>query len=104
MRNILVALFCLAFAGVMTGCAAGVAPVTGVLFTEVSGPIAATTAGGSKTGTAMCTSILGAVAQGDCSIAAAKKAGGISTVSSVDYKTRSFLGLYAEVTTTVRGN
>ncbi len=88
----------------MYGCAAGVAPVTGYVFSEVSGPVVATTStGSSKTGTATCQSILGWVALGDCSIAAAKKSGGITNVSSVDYKTRSILGIYAEVTTTVAG-
>lgn len=89
--------------GMLSGCAAGVAPVTGFIFTEVSGPLAATTGAAARTGTATCQSILGAVALGDCSVDAAKKNGGITTVASVDYKTRSILGVYAEVTTVVRG-
>lgn len=88
----------------MYGCAAGVAPVTGFVFTEVSGPVVATTStASSKTGTATCQSILGWVALGDCSITTAKKNGNISSVSTVDYKTKSILGIYAEVTTTVKG-
>ena len=90
-------------ASVITGCAAGLTPVTGVLFTEVAGPLDAGAASGGKKGMAKCTSILGAVATGDCSIEAAKRAGGISQVASVDYKTRSILGLFAEVTTVVTG-
>ena len=89
--------------GALTGCAAGMSPVTGVLFTEVSGPLSATTGSAARTGTATCKSILGAVATGDCSIDAAKKNGGITTVASVDYKTRSILGFFAETTTIVRG-
>ena len=93
-----------ALATVTSGCAAGISPVTGFIYTNVKGANMATTAGGSKTGSATCISYLGAVAEGDCSIRAAKKNGGISTVSSVDYFTKSILGLYAEHTTLVRGN
>jgi hypothetical protein len=88
----------------MYGCAAGVAPVTGYVFSEVSGPVVATTStGSSKTGSATCESILGWVALGDCSIMTAKNNGNITNVSSVDYKTISILGLYAKVTTVVKG-
>lgn len=92
-----------ACASLFSGCAMGVSPVTGVIFTEVSGPLTATTGAAARTGTASCQSFLGAVALGDCSVDAAKKNGGITTVASVDYKTRSILGFYAEVTTIVRG-
>jgi hypothetical protein len=43
-------------------------------------------------------------AEGDASIEAAKKNGGITTVSSVDTKVKSILGIYTTYTTTVRGN
>lgn len=86
------------------GCAAGMTPVTGFVYSEVSGPLNATNASSSaRIGTSTCKSILGWFATGDCSIQAAKKNGNISTVSSVDYKTKNILGLYAEVTTTVQG-
>ena len=94
----------IAVASVASGCAAGISPVTGFIFTDVKGANMATTAGGSKTGSATCNSILGLVATGDCSIRAAKKNGGISTVSSVDYHTKSIFGVIAEHTTLVRGN
>jgi hypothetical protein len=88
----------------LSGCAAGMAPVTGFVYSEVSGPLAVTNASASsRTGTSQCKSILGWIALGDCSIQAAKQNGNITTVSSVDYKTKSILGLYAEVTTTVKG-
>ena len=104
MKKSLLTLSAALLVAAVTGCAQGLSPVTGIIFTEVSGPLAATHTGGSKMGTATCTSILGALASGDCSIAAAKKNGGISSVSSVDYKTKSILGFYAETTTVVRGS
>lgn len=86
------------------GCAAGMTPVTGFIYSEVSGPLTATNSSSSaRTGTSTCKSILGWFATGDCSIQAAKANGNISTISSVDYKTKNILGLYAEVTTTVQG-
>ncbi len=56
-----------------------------------------------KTGEACATSILGIVASGDASIDAAKQAGGINEVLSVDYKSTSVLGLYASFCTIVKG-
>lgn len=104
MKRVITFLSVLACAGVLSGCAMGtVQPVTGVIFTDMTGPASATTASAARTGTATCKSILGAVAMGDCSIDAAKKNGGITTVASVDYKTRSIFGIIAEVTTIVRG-
>ncbi|XGC81995.1 TRL-like family protein [Bdellovibrio bacteriovorus] len=57
-----------------------------------------------KTGTACQKNILGIVNDGDSSIEAAKKEGGIATVSSVDYDIFSAFFLYAKVCTTVKGN
>jgi hypothetical protein len=94
----------LAFALFLGGCAHGMTPVTGFAFTQVSGPLAATDIAGSKTGMAKCQSILGLVALGDCSVDAAKKDGGITTVSSVDYKNLSILGIFTELTTVVKGS
>lgn len=94
----------IATAMLFSSCAIGITPVSGFLYTEVQGPLAATNATGtSRVGRATCQSILGAIARGDCSVSAAKKDGGITTVSSVDHKTTNILGLYAEVTTIVRG-
>ncbi|MBT8793374.1 MAG: hypothetical protein HFJ62_07240 [Akkermansia muciniphila] len=44
------------------------------------------------------------VALGDSSIEAAKKNAGITTVSAVDTKVYSILGIYNKFTTTVSGN
>jgi hypothetical protein len=87
------------------GCAAyAMSPVSGVLHSDVRGPFATTTnSPGTKIGTAECTSLLGLVASGDCSIEAAMKDGGITHVAYIDYHTSSILGLVATFTLTVHG-
>jgi len=91
-----------ALAVLCSGCATPY-PV-GTLFTEVSLPVAATpNAVSTKVGTAKCTSILTWVATGDASLEAAKKNGGITKVSHVDWKAKNFLGIYGEYTVTVYG-
>ena len=84
-------------------CSCG-APRIGAVFTDISMPVTATTASASKVGTATSTTYVGMVAIGDASIEAAKKKGGITTVSSVDTKIHSILGIITTYTTTVRGN
>jgi hypothetical protein len=91
-------------AALLSGCAMAVAPVSGGLYTDVKGGWAATSNdGSSKVGKATCTSILGWVALGDCSIEAASNKAGIKKIHHVDYHTRSFLGIYAEHTAVVYG-
>lgn len=86
------------------GCATVATPLPAYLYNNVKGPI---DADGSfeptKTGEACATSILGLVATGDASIAAAKAAGGIKEVSTVDYNTTSVLLIYAQFCTIVKG-
>ncbi len=85
------------------GCATS-APIGGI-YTDVTLPLQATSAqGGTKVGTSQCTSILAMLATGDCSIEAAKAAGGITEVTSVDWKANNILGIIGTYTTTVRGN
>ncbi|MBK8175407.1 MAG: hypothetical protein IPK66_09170 [Rhodospirillales bacterium] len=60
--------------------------------------------GSMKKGEAMCTSILALVAQGDCSIEAAKAQGGIKRVAYVDRKVENILGIYGKYTTIVYGD
>lgn len=57
-----------------------------------------------KSGSAQCTSILALVAQGDCTIEAAKTAGGIKRVAYVDRKVENILGIYGKYTITVYGD
>ena len=80
------------------------APLIGAAYTDITIPVTATTASGSKVGTATSTNYLTLWAEGDSSIEAAKKNGGITTVSSVDTKIHSILGIITTYTTTVRGN
>ena len=81
------------------------APLIGAVYTDITVPVTATSSSASsKVGTATSTTYLGLWAEGDASIAAAKKNGGISTVSSVDEKIKSILGIITTYTTTVRGN
>ena len=87
---------------VLSSCA--ISPV-GFVYTDTTLPVTATSAvSGGKVGTATSTTYLGLWAEGDASIDAAKKNGGISTVSSVDEKVHSILGIITTYTTTVRGN
>jgi hypothetical protein len=88
----------------LTGCAVSMSPTTGFLYSDVKGPLVATSnAGSSKVGTAICTSILGLVSTGDASIETAMKAGGITKIHHVDYHSTGILGIYATFTVTVYG-
>lgn len=85
-------------------CSCNITPV-GSVYTDISAPVTSTCAGsGSKVGKATTTCYLGLWAEGDASIDAAKKNGGITTVSSVDVSVDSILGIVNTYTTTVRGN
>lgn len=82
--------------------------VTGCLYTHVLTPYDTNldkTVLGPKTGKASMYSVLGLVAWGDASSAAAAKQGGISTMNHMD---REFLnivfGIYTETTTIVYGD
>jgi hypothetical protein len=58
---------------------------------------------GSKTGQASGQIILGAFGDVDAGIVAAAQAGGISRISTVDFQTKSLLGIVMTYTTTVTG-
>ena len=89
-------------ASLFTGCA-GYMP-QGIMYTKLALPVNATSnAMGPKKGTAEATSILGWVATGDASIEAAKKNGGITKVSHVDWHAENYLGVYGKYVTTVYG-
>ncbi len=76
----------------------------GAVYADVSDPVSVSGNGGSRVGTATATSYLGVVAIGDSSIDAAKRNGGISTVSSVDVQRQNILGIISKYTTVVHGN
>ena len=90
----------------LTGCVGPMGLVGGVgggIYTDVSGPIGATSnTAGTKVGQATSTGII-CVATGDSSIKTAAANGGITKISHVDYHTTSILGVYAKTTVTVYG-
>lgn len=88
----------------LVGCAMADSRTTGFLYNDTAHGELVLPGTGAKKGMACQTSILGAVATGDASIEAAKKAGGITKVTSVDATSNSILGFYAKYCTVVRGN
>ena len=88
-----------------TGCAMARAPVNGIWYSDVKGPVGATSNSGGdvKSGSATAQSILGLIATGDASIEAAMADGGITKIRNVDHHSKSFLGIVASFTTTVYG-
>ncbi|MGQ0552773.1 MAG: TRL-like family protein [Planctomycetota bacterium] len=94
-------------AACLAGCASAWPnqPLPGFLFSDVTGPNTATGESvGSKSGMAECISVLGWVCTGDASMNAAAKAGGVKTISHVDTKTFSVLGIFARDQTIVYGS
>ncbi|WP_240451673.1 TRL-like family protein [Helicobacter sp. L8] len=86
----------------ISGCASPF-PV-GSLLTGVKLPVSGNGTPGAKTGEASCSSFLGLFAWGDCSVEKAAKAGGITTIKSVDRKVFNVIGLYGHYTTIVKGD
>jgi len=88
----------------LSGCMIVSTPAIGIIYTEVKyGFVATTSTASAKEGKACAQSILGWVATGDASIAAAKAAGGIAEVSYVDHYAKNILGIVGEWCTIVRG-
>jgi TRL-like protein family len=89
-----------------TGCAVatgGTTFATGSIYAEYKSGGEVGTAQAAKVGEACVKSILGAIALGDASIEAAKKAGGITQIAHVDHEQFSILGVYATSCTIVHG-
>jgi hypothetical protein len=90
--------------GSLMGCAAVVQPVTGYLYSDVKAPVTATSnAVSTKVGVGECTSILGFVATGDCSIDTAAKNAKITKIHHIDHDAMSVLFIYAKYTIKVYG-
>jgi hypothetical protein len=89
----------------LSGCMAVRSPAIGLLFSEVTwdGEVTRGSMGG-KEGKACAQSILGLVAQGDASVKAAARDGGITSITSVDHYTKNLLGIIGDYCTIVRGN
>ena len=86
----------------LQGCATSV-PVGGIL-TDVQLPVSVTSNGNAtKVGVAHCESFLGLLATGDCSIEAAKKQGGITEVTHIDWKANNILGVIGKYELQVHG-
>ena len=89
----------------LAACQIVASPMQGTTFNETRyGNIATAETSTTKEGKACGSSILGWVATGDASIAAAKANGGITKVTSVDHYAKSILGIYGEWCTIVKGN
>jgi hypothetical protein len=92
------------FVAVLSSCATARSPVTGFWYTDTESGLAVTAnPAGSKKGQACASSILGLFATGNASIEAARRAGGITQVTSIDEKSNSILGIYATYCTIVMG-
>ena len=89
----------------LTACQIVYSPMQGTTFNETRyGNIATAETSTAKEGKACGSSILGWVAQGDASIAAAKANGGITKVTSVDHYAKNILGIFGEWCTIVKGS
>ena len=89
-------------AGLLVGCAS-THPI-GTLYTNVKLPVAATdNSTATKVGTAECVSYLGLITTGDASIDTAKKNGGITKVSHVDWEVENTLGFIGKYKVVVYG-
>jgi TRL-like protein family len=80
-------------------------PINGYLYSSVDwdGKVSNPGVNEDKMGTACANSYLGLVALGDASIAAAKQAGSITKVSSVDHTSTSYFVFFGKYCTVVRG-
>ena len=103
--------FALTLAGItaaafsLAACQIVATPAAGWVSTDVKyGDTATTATAATKEGKACAKSILGWVSSGDASVAAAKAAGGITTVSSVDHTASQILGIVGEWCTVVKGS
>ena len=95
-----------ALAMLLSGCAMTQSPVTGMIYTNVKAPFAATAAPEQpqRVGRASVRSVLGIIATGDASIQTAARNGGIREIHFVDYESQNFFGVLAEFTVVVYGN
>jgi hypothetical protein len=89
-----------------TGCAVVTTQaLNGFFYSEMTSPGSISGANlGGKSGTSSAESFLGLIARGDAGIHAAATGAGLSSVSHVDYKSYSILGVYAKIETYAYGN
>lgn len=102
MKKQIVLLGAIAGSVLLSGCASTIPQ--GSFFTDVKVPVSAAEGVASvKTGKSQCKSFFGVVTIGDASIETAKKNGGITKVSTVDWKAKSILGIVGEYECIVKG-
>lgn len=108
MRPTIASLIVIAGTTLLTGC--GVTYPTGFIFNGTTVPHGATRVNadgegktGDKMGEACASGILGLAAWGDASTDAAKKAGGISSIHSEEFRGFSILGIWQQGCTQVYG-
>lgn len=88
----------------LTGCASGMSPVGYALITNVDGPITATEGvNATKSGSSCAHNVLGIIGAGNASIAAAKKQGNITKVSTADYSSSGFYPFFGQTCVNVTG-
>ena len=86
---------------ILSGCAH--APVTGLLYSDVTYPSTATSnPTGNRIGESCASSILGLIAMGDASIETARRNGGINMITSIDEHYLNYF-FYQKSCTVVRG-
>lgn len=106
MSNFIKLGFVAAIAMAASGCAmasGGNSAVMGGIYSGYKSGGAIGNGTGTKTGEACASSILGAIATGDASVAAAMANGGIKEVAHVDHDIFGVLGIYATTCTIVVG-
>jgi hypothetical protein len=108
MKNLFVVASILGLAALTSAC--GIGYPTGSIYTGTKTPhgmdkaeVSGAAKGGEKTGEACATGILMIAAFGDGSLDAAKKAGGITDVHSVEFGGTNILGIYQQGCTVVYG-
>ena len=88
---------------VITGCATR-QPVIGGLYSDViASENVSSNQAGNRVGQACATSILSLIATGDASVEAARRAGGITLITSVDSQSSNIFLFYTKYCTIVRG-
>ena len=89
----------------VVGCTIPRTPISMSLYADVSDALGVNPGDipdSPKVGTSEAMSVIG-ITTGDCSIEAARKAGGIKKIYYVDYHSMGILGVYAKTTTKVYG-
>lgn len=88
---------------ILVGCATRQPVIGGIYSDVIAGENVSSNQAGNRVGQACATSILGLVATGDASIESARRAGGITLISSVDAQSSNIFFFYTKYCTIVRG-